>query len=173
MVVRYFKVIPRSLRARKAINAIRVRSSQFKKALRQNDEQRQDQAAEAAWSSMTQLFECLRNERDYKYLDASELQRPVGLIVERVEQNALSAMVARTRLDRHHPDCKPLTQNDALNKLAHYDESNTTYRIDGRGAHFLLLVGSRHGHKWIAEFLVSRLCQSAAEAAKTIRQCSR
>lgn len=40
-----------------------------------------------------------------------------------------------------HANCGPLNLREALNKLGHYSGDLSTYRVDGRGAHYLVLGG--------------------------------
>lgn len=121
----------------------------------------------------TNLFETLRNERDHRYLDPSDLTDTVGLLIEPANQQEQADMVAAHKVDRSHANCGPLTLGGALNKLGHYNAVLSTYRIDGRGAHYLVLGGRRGKRNWVAELLVSRLCKKAATAAKAIRQFPR
>lgn len=172
-VVGHFQIISRSRRTREAIGTIRRRSKQFKLALAAGDITRIEAVSSGAWDALTVLFETLRNERDYRYLDASELRGAVGLLIEPVTQQEQADMKAAHKLDRSHSGCGPLSLGEALNKLGHYNTEVSTYRIDGRGAHFVVLGGRRGHQHWIAEILISRLCKEAAVAAKAIRQFPR
>jgi hypothetical protein len=167
--VGHFQIIPRSRRARQAIGSIRRRSKQFKQAVAAGDTARIEAVSCGAWDALTNLFETLRNERDHRYLDPSDLTHTVGLLVERVTHQEQADMAAAHKVNRSQVHCGPLSLGDALNKLGHYDAALSTYRIDGRGAHYLVLGGRRGSENWMAEILVSRLCAKAAVAAKAIR----
>ncbi len=124
--------------------------------------------SQRAWDALTNLFEILRNEQDHGYLADVHMAVPVGLLVRSATAQKRSDMIAARRIDRNHPTCAALSLRDALNKVAHYDGSKSTYRIDGRGAHYLVLSG-RHGNaNWVAEFLVSKLCAASAKATRAI-----
>lgn len=166
-------MIPRSRRARAAISAIRHQSRQFRQAVAAKDALRIESVSGGAWDALTNLFETLRNEHDHGYLDRSHLMQSVGLLVEPATRQEQVGMQAARRVDRSHSSCAPLTLIEALNKLGHYDTAQSTYRIDGRGAHYLILGGRRGSRKWVAEILVSRLCDEASTAAKAIRQFPR
>lgn len=171
--VGYFKIIPRARRTREAIRSIRRRSTQFKQAVQAGDAAKMETLSSGAWDALTSLFETLRNERDHGYLDDANLSDPVGLLIEPATSREQAAMAAAHKLDRAHANSKPLSLREALNKLGHYNGTLSAYRIDGRGAHYLLLGGRRGGRNWVAEILVSRLCDRAAVAAKAIRQFPR
>lgn len=78
-------------------------------------------------------------------------------------------MIRAARIDKAHARCRPLALREALNKIAHYRSGVATFRFDRRGAHYLVLGGSRNGRHWIAEILVTQLCRNAAAAAAAIR----
>ncbi|GGZ00081.1 hypothetical protein GCM10011614_13870 [Novosphingobium colocasiae] len=124
--------------------------------------------SQRAWDALTNLFEVLRNEQDHGYLADVHMAVPVGQLVRSATSQEHSDMIAARRLDRNHPACGPLSLRDALNKVAHYDGSKSTYRIDGRGAHYLVLGGRLGNANWIAEFLVSKLCAAGARATRAI-----
>lgn len=166
----YFKVIPRSRRAREAIRTIRRRSRLFKKAAADCDTARMDAISTSAWDALTVLFETLRNEHDHRYLDPAYLANRVGFLIQPATLQDQASMAAARKINRSHANCRPLILHQALNKLGHYDGAISTYRIDGRGAHYLLLGGRQNREHWIAEILVSRLCREASWAAKAIRQ---
>ncbi len=166
----HFEVIPRSRRAREAIRDIRLRSKLFKRAAAVGDSARMEAVSGGAWDALTKLFETLRNEHDHRYLDAVHLQSQVGLLIQHLTSQEQVSMSASKRIDRLHPSCRPLTLHQALNKLGHYDGATSTYRVDGRGAHYIVLGGRQHQQNWIAEILISRLCKEAASAANAIRQ---
>jgi hypothetical protein len=168
--VMHFQIIERSRRAQKAISLIRRRSKQFKQAVAANDGARMEKVSEDAWNSLTNLFETLRNQRDHGYLDSSDLADAVGLLIEPVTQQEQANMAEACKINRLHTSCRPLSLAEALNKLGHYNADLSTYRIDGRGAHFLVLGGCRRSRNWVAEVLVSRLCSKATIAVKAIRQ---
>lgn len=169
----YFKIIPRGRRAREAIRSVRRRSKQFKKAIADDEADRIDKVSSAAWDALTILFETLRNERDHGYLDDADLSSAVGLLIQPATQIEQAAMSAARKLDRHHANCGPLSLKEALNKLGHYNGDLSTYRLDGRGAHYLVLCGRQNNRHWVAEILVARLCKEAGFAAKAIRQFPR
>lgn len=169
----HFEIIPRARRAKEAIRAIRRRSKQFKEAVRGGDVARMQSVSVGAWDALTNLFETLRNERDHRYLNDADLSNSVGLLVQPATQQEQASMAAAHRIDRSHVHCAPLSLREALNKLGHYNATLSTYRIDGRGAHFLVLGGRQRNQNWLAEILVSRLCYEAMAAAKAIRQFPR
>jgi len=122
----------------------------------------------AAWNSLTNLFEILRNEEDHGNLPRSYMAVPTGLIADGLTEEQQNGMVAQQKVDRSHPTVSTLGLRDALNKIAHYRTAVAAYRVDGRGAHYLVLGGSFRNRRWVAEILVSRLCRNASIAADAI-----
>ena len=113
---------------------------------------------------MTQLFEILRGEQDLGYLSPVLMQVPTGFLAERLSIEDQQKMMLQRKVDRSMSAKMDL--RDALNKIAHWKD--TSFRIDGRGAHYLILSGAHNGKKWIAEVSVSRLCRNARAAIAAI-----
>ena len=172
--VGHFQIIPRKKRVVEAERKLRHWSKLFRMALADGDERCTEQISDSAWKALLTLFEGLRNERDHGYLDRSDLQQPVGWIIAPASSTEQLRAHSERKLDRGHSAWSPLPLEDALNKLAHYDEDLSTYRVDGRNAHYLVLCGKRRGgggtQNWIAEILVSKLCREVRVAARGIRQ---
>jgi hypothetical protein len=127
------------------------------------------QASTRAWDALAAIFEILRGEQDDGYLADSYMRVPTGVLVERVTAAEQTAMIDAARIDKGHARCGPLTLREALNKIAHYNSGVATFRVDRRGAHYLVLGGSRNRRRWVAEILVAQLCRNAAAAAVAIR----
>lgn len=164
----HFEIIRRGRRAWPALRTIRRSSNQFKIAVSTGDQAKMEATSQRAWDSLTNLFEVLRNEQDHGYLADVHMAVPVGLLVSSATAQERGDMIAARRLDRNHPTCGDLSLRDALNKVAHYDGSKSTYRIDRRGAHYLVLSGRLGNSNWVAEFLVSKLCAAGAKATRAI-----
>lgn len=125
-------------------------------------------ASETAWNSLSTVFEALRNEQDQGRLDRFFMDQPVGVIVNDVTLEEQRTMIAARKVDRSHSELTRMNLRDALNKIAHHDPVLSTYRVDGRGAHYLVLGASYRNKKWVAEVLVSTLVKRAESAAKAI-----
>ncbi len=167
--VSHFQIIPRGRRAKPHLATIRRSSKFFKQSLAIGDTAGMRRASTHAWDALAATFEILRGEQDDGYLTASYMAVPTGLLVEDLTALEQAAMVTAAKIDKTHARCKSLTLREALNKIAHYRSADATFRVDRRGAHYLVLGGSRNGRRWVAEILVSRLCRNAAAAAAAIR----
>ncbi|RYY09332.1 MAG: hypothetical protein EON55_18590 [Alphaproteobacteria bacterium] len=79
-------------------------------------------------------------------------------------------MIARAAIDRSHPSFSPIGLREVLNKIAHYDTNAATFRVDRRGAHYLLLGGEdQRKRRWVMEVLVARLHRNASIAVAAIK----
>ncbi|WP_406239901.1 hypothetical protein ACF3NX_12950 (plasmid) [Acetobacter orientalis] len=154
---------------RPMIRAVRDASRRFKSAEAAHDIVKMEAASEKAWNSLTIIFETLRNEEDQGRLDSIHMAKPTGYIVNGINIEDQQAMIVERKLDRSHSTLGVMSLRDALNKIAHHDTSQITYRIDRRGAHYLILGGAFRGKIWLAEILVSKLVKHAAAAAEAIR----
>ena len=143
-------------------------SKQFKHCVKNADLSGMEKASKAAWEAMTNLFDVLRNEQDHGHLSASCMNASTGHIVKPLSLQEQNAMIAAGRINKEHLGFGALTLREALNKIAHYDTNLATFRVDGRGAHYLVLGGKQGSAGWIVEILVSRLCKNAATAVKHI-----
>lgn len=167
--VGHFEIIPRGRRAKPQLAAVRRSSKRFKQCLAAGDAAGMQLTSIRAWDALSATFEILRGEQDDGYLADSYMRVPTGLLVDRATAVEQAAMIAAARIDRQHGRCGRLTLREALNKIAHYRSGVATYRVDRRGAHYLILGGSQNGQLWIAEILVSKLCRNAATAAAAIQ----
>ncbi|MCA8504684.1 hypothetical protein LGN13_23590 [Burkholderia multivorans] len=113
---------------------------------------------------MTQLFEILRGEQDNRNLADAPMKVGTGFLATNISNDDQRAMIALKKVDRSRSI--ELSLREALNKIAHYKYQ--TFRIDGRGAHYVVLGGELHGKLWVAEFLVSKLCKNATAAIQAI-----
>lgn len=86
---------------------------------------------------MTELFEILRGEQDDGHLAATLMNVATGLVANDVSMADQQEMLSLKRIDR--TQSTTLNLRNALNKIAHY--KTTSYRVDGRNAHYLLLGG--------------------------------
>lgn len=160
----YFQYIPRRNRAKGLVPRIRRCSKRFKDALVAGDKQRQESAASDAWDLLTKLFEILRGEQDDGHLAPALMKVDTALIATGISSDEQKRMLALKRIDRSRSTS--LSLRDTLNKIAHYKEA--TFRVDRRGAHYILLGGIFKKEHWIAEILVSKLCKNAAAAIQGI-----
>lgn len=144
--------------------AIRYYSRQFKNAIEAGDEEKQKIASENAWDAMTRLFEILRGEQDDGNLAPTLMNADTALIADGVSSAEQDHMLAMKKIDRARST--PLSLRNSLNKIAHY--KTATFRVDKRGAHYLLLAGAYRNQYWVAEILVSKLCKNAATAIRAI-----
>jgi hypothetical protein len=164
-----FEVLPRRTRAKDLVPLIRQCSKRFKKDAAAGDIHAMQSTSHKAWNALTQLFEILRNEQDQGRLAPHFMHQPTAHIVNGVSSSDVAAMISARKIDKSHVGYGPLNLRNTLNKIAHHDTSLATYRIDGRGAHYLVLGGAQGNTLWVAEILVSRLCKNAAAAVGAIR----
>lgn len=175
--VGHFEIIPRKKRVIEAERKVRHWSKLFRKAVADGDRGRAEQISDSAWNALLTLFEGLRNERDHRFLDRGDLQQSVGWIISSASRADQVRAYNERKIDCRHSAYSPLSLEDALNKLAHYDEDLSTYRVDGRNAHYVVLCGRRRVREgtqnWVAEILVSKLCSEVRVAARAVRQFPR
>lgn len=164
----YFRLIPRGRRAVPVLRTIRRASRQFKAAAAEGDAARMDATSERAWNALASLFDILRGAQDEGILDSAYMKVRAGFMVDGVTEQERNDMLSAARLDRSHSGFRSLSLRNALNKVAHHHTSDSTYRIDGRGAHYLVLGGVHEGRRWVAEILLSKLCQESSRAARSI-----
>lgn len=167
--VGHFEIIPRGRRAKRHLAVIRRSSKAFKQSLAVGDAAGMQRASIRAWDALAATFEILRGEQDDGHLADDHMQVATGLLIEGATAAEQASMISAARIDRAHKRCVMLTLREALNKIAHYRAGVATFRVDGRGAHYLVLGGSRSGRHWVAEILVTKLCRNAAIAADAIR----
>lgn len=165
----HFEIIPRGRRLRPHLATIRRASIQFRKSLASEDVDGQGRASTRAWDALAAMFEILRGEQDDGHLDASYMDVSTGLLVNDITGAEQHGMIKNRAIDRRHAACSSLSLREALSKIAHYRSSEATFRVDGRGAHYLVLGGRHRRQRWVAEILVSRLHTNAAAAAAAIR----
>ena len=166
--VHHFQVISRRTRAKDLVSNIRRNSKRFKTHYAACDVDNMKRTSGQAWSAMTNLFESLRNEQDYEHLESSFMNAHTAFIVEDASKIERDSMITDRRINKFHSRYKSLSLRNTLNKIAHYDTDSATFRLDARGAHYLILGGKYRRSYWVAEILVSRLCTNAAAAVKAI-----
>lgn len=147
---------------------LRACSTRFRKAVAAGDARGMAKESDRALALMTSLFDLLRGEHDAERLHDSWMEQVSGFLAKDLAPAERLAMIRDAKLDRAHSHYAPMTLRDALNKIAHCDAARSTYRIDGRGAHYLVLSGpdqkpDKKG-PWVAEILISTLCRNAAAA---------
>lgn len=166
----YFHIIPRGRRARPRLRALRAASARFRVKLAEQDKEGAAAASERAWNALSSLFDILRNEQDHGHLGDQFMAEPTGSLVKDVSAAEQKAMIARAAIDRSHPSFSPIGLREVLNKIAHYDTNAATFRVDRRGAHYLLLGGEdQRKRRWVMEVLVARLHRNASIAVAAIK----
>lgn len=164
-----FEITPRARRADELVPKILNRSRAFKVALAAGDAAQVSKVSREAWDLLSNLFEILRNEEDQGRLDHPYMRLDTGYAVTGLTQVEMAQMISDQRIDRNHAGFGPLSLRDCLNKVAHFDTAYATFRVDGRGAHYLILGGVYRRQPWLAEILVSKLCTSSRTAVKALR----
>ncbi len=165
----HLMVVARATRVRPALRTIRNASKRFKVQLAGGDIAGMQETSRRAWNALTIVFEVLRNEQDHGNLDRSYMAEPTGFIVSDVTIADQQEMITKKKLDRSHPRFSSLDLRQALNKIAHHRTDVSTFRVDRRGAHYIVLGGVHQNKHWIVEILISRLCKNAAVAARTLQ----
>lgn len=164
-----FKILPRSVGAKELVPIILNASHEFRTHYQHQDQRGMEESSVKAWRAMTRLFDVLRNEQDHGKPIGNHMLAPTGILASNVTLTEQAAMVQAARVYRQHASCCVLSLRDALNKIAHYDTNKSSFRLDRRGAHYLVL-GGMQGHKlWVSEILVSRLCKNARSAVQALR----
>ena len=171
MPVINFEVIARKDRAQDLVPTIREASKEFRRHEKQGDLEKMRAVSEGAWRALSQLFDVLRNEQDQGRLDRSFMRATTGLIAGRLNADEQARFIAAKRVPASYPGVTTLNLRDVLNKTAHFDTVTATYRVDGRGAHYMVLGGPeqdrRYGY-WVADILVSKLCNHAEAAVRAL-----
>jgi hypothetical protein len=162
-----FQIISRRWKARHLAPRVMRCSARFRAAWAYNDLQAAKQASKLAWNALNDLALRLRNEQDQQRLAAAFMAVDVGILASRLTPRERAEMIRNRGVDRHHANCAPLSLRDACNKIAHHDTAHSAFRIDGRGAHYIVLSGPDQNPTrgpWVAEMLVSRFCSQASKA---------
>lgn len=147
-------------------------SARFRAAWANSDLEAAKQASKLAWAALNDLALRLRNEQDQQRLASPFMAVDVGILASRLTPSERARMISNSGVDRRHENCAPLALRDACNKIAHHDTVHSTFRIDGRGAHYLVLSGPDQNPArgpWVAEVLVSRFCSQASMAVAAIQ----
>ncbi|MCF5245328.1 hypothetical protein GIW33_27970 [Pseudomonas syringae] len=139
---------------------MRRHSRRFKIALAEANIEKQNKESIAAWETMVQLFEILRGEEDSANLASELMQAPTGYLVLCISTEDQHAMMEQKKIDRARSTVIGL--REALNKIAHW--KGTNFRVDGRGAHYILLSGTQREKKWVAEIHIPKLCKNCSAA---------
>ncbi|MNO58917.1 hypothetical protein D3C76_494920 [compost metagenome] len=113
---------------------------------------------------MVKLFEILRGEQDLGNLASEPMEAGTGYLVICDSIDEQLAMMEQKKIDRTRSTT--ISLRNALNKIAHW--KNTTFRVDGRGAHYILLSGNQFQTKWVAEIHIAKLCKNCATAIAAI-----
>jgi hypothetical protein len=168
MIKSSFIVVARATRVWPALRTVRNASHRFKDELSRDDNSGMQETSRRAWDALTNVFEVLRNEQDHGNLAQCYMVEPTGFIVSDVTAADQQAMIAGKKIDRSHHSFSSMGLRDALNKIAHHNTALSTFRVDRRGAHYIILGGSHRNKRWVAEILISKLCKNAAAAARAI-----
>lgn len=166
--VGHFIVVSGRRKAKGLVSALRHHSSQFKIHYANQDAKRMVETSAKAWKVMVQIFDVLRNEQDHQRLARNQTDLDTGFIATDVTLAERTAMILNKRLDKLHTRYRRMNLRDALNKIAHHNTECTTFRIDGRGAHYLILGGTHQGKHWVAEILVAKFCTNASAAVRAL-----
>lgn len=143
---------------------LRRHSKRFRFALAEENIEKQTKESIAAWETMVKLFEILRGEQDQGNLAPEPMQAATGYLVICDSIDDQLAMMEQKKIDRTRSTA--ISLRDALNKIAHW--KSTTFRVDGRGAHYILLSGKQSQTKWVAEIHMAKLCKNCSTAIAAI-----
>lgn len=164
MQTSYFRHIPRRNRAKGLTSKIKRHSKRFKIALAEGNIEKQNKESSAAWGTMVQLFEILRGEEDSENLAPELMQAPTGYLVLCESTAEQLTMMGQKKIDRARSTT--ISLREVLNKIAHW--KTTSFRVDGRGAHYILLSGTQQHKKWVAEIHIPKLCKNCSTAISGI-----
>lgn len=164
-----FEIRARSHGAEEIVPAIRLASKEFKNLLQEGNRESIEHVSATAWEAMVQLFNVLRNEQDHGSPIAPLMSASTAKLVKEITFAEMEAMIRAAKIDRKHAQFADISLRETLNKVAHFDTNFSTYRVDGRGAHYLILGGKDQRQRlWVAEILVSRLCKCAERAVRAL-----
>lgn len=165
----HFEILPFTQTANgKTIQRLRKCSERFKKALADCDTDAQSIVSRDAWSTMHDLALLIRKAEDNGAAAQGVMPGDTGWIAENLALADQRSMMSRRKVNRRHPKATRCALRKCLNKLAH--PTATTFRVDGRGSHYLVLTGpDQRASKgpWVCEFNVNTL---ATHCANVIRQ---
>lgn len=140
-----------------------VYSRAFVKAEQVGDAPTMDQVSQNAWAVLRQLVLLIRHAEDSNLVSSTAMPTATGVIAENLSLAEQQAMLNSHKVNRRHANCRAASLRECFNKMAH--PTCSTYRVDGRGTHFLLLSGPDQRPTrgpWVIEFSVKRLAEHAA-----------
>ena len=164
----HFEVLPFTRTANgKTVQRLRKSSMRFKKAFANGDTDVQGIASRDAWSTMHDLTLLIRKAEDNGAAAHSVMPSDTGWIAEDLSLVDQQSMMSCKKVNRKHLKANRCSLRKCLNKLAH--SKTTTFRVDGRGSHYLVLTGpdqSASKGPWVCEFNVNTF---ATHCANVIR----
>ncbi len=157
---------PTKSRGQKLSDNLEVYCRSFVRSHKSNDLQEMTISSDKAWSTLIEIFDHIRNEEDNKRIDPKLTKMETSKIIENVDQNALTSIIASKKIAPiNNP--QPCSLRETLNKIAHFDKLNSTYRVTRSGAHYLVLSGLGKNAKagpWVAEIHMSKLIKRCRQA---------
>lgn len=166
----HFEILPFTRTGNgKAVQRLRKCSQRFKRALAANDAENLAQVSRDAWEAMHDLTLSVRKAEDKGAISSGVMPSDTGWIADNPTPPEHQAMMVQKKVDRRHIGAERCSLRKCLNKLAH--ATGSTYRVDGRGAHYLVLTGPNQAASkgpWVCEFNVNTLAKHCELVLRTL-----
>ena len=150
---------------RETIARLRYQSGYFVDCMARNDEAGARRISVSAMESLARLFQYFRNEEDHGRHAATVMRRQdLTKIANRVSATDRLAMIAAKGVNPAHQNTTDTNLRTALDKVGHFDEVVSTFRIDG-GRHILVLTANEPHRQdfWVIDVDVLTLCDRCIE----------
>lgn len=167
----HFEVVRRDRAFNKRyVRRLKEQSRRFRQHIGDGNSASAATVSQNAWNTLRAMSIAIRTEEDSGVITSAMMPANTGWIAIDLSAPDLNAMMSGAMLDRKHANAKLMPLRECLNKIVHHEAS--TYRIDGRGAHFILLAGPAQNQNkgpWVAEFSIARLAQHCLLVMKQLR----
>lgn len=150
------------------IAKLRFSSQQFQESLNRQDYYYAIHHSKEAWLTIVGLFDYFRNGQDYGRISKSKMDTLVSPIARKIKSTDRDIMIRNRNVDRGNTNFGQASLRETLNKSAHFDKENASYKIEN-GDHVLILSGPEQNPNngfWVIEVTVSELCKACEEALK-------
>ena len=152
--------------ARSLVARLKFYSEQFMECLDRGDERYAANHSTDGLLIIVGLFDYFRNENDYGRISDDKMGLHCGQIINKVSDETRRAFVQDKKLDVTHPNYSDASFRDALNKAAHFDGENSSFKIEN-GNHYLILSAPEPRKStgfWVIEIKVSDLVATCLAA---------
>ncbi len=145
-------------------------SRQFVRHHNNGDELNMLLVSNRAWADIITIAIYIRKKDDENAITREVMSKPTAVIVEDLAADDRDVLIGNARIGSRNPYAKAATLRTTLNKVVHYDQQHSTYRVSNK-AHYLVLSGpdtnSRKG-PWVIEIHIPKLCAVCRAALRSI-----